>query len=477
MGIAFVPLYIQYLGMEAFGLIGVFAILQASFAVLDFGMTPTLNREMARYMAGAHSVQSIRDLLRSLEIICFGTAFLIAAVIYGSATWLATHWLKAEVLSINIVAEAMVMMGFVVALRFVEGLYRGAIIGLQKQVWLSAVSALLATIRGGGAAFVLIQIKSDIGTFFIWQFIISAVSLFVVIFAVYRALPASLNRARFSIIQLKQIQRFASAMMATSILSLLLMQVDKVILSRVLSLEMFGYYSLAGTVASILTMLMVPIYQAYFPRFTQLVTLEDNVGVARSYHQGAQLMSVFVIPAALVLIFFGENILLLWTGKASLAHNVAPLLALLAFGTMLNGLMHIPYMLTLAYGWPGFAVRQNIIAVIILVPAVLWATPRYGAIGAAWIWLILNSAYLLIGMHFIHRRLLHSEKWSWYWNDVSLPLISAVIVGTAFWKMQPESMSTLTSWLWILAAGIAMSASAALAAPLLRKQFFEIIIK
>ena len=29
MGLAFIPLYIRYLGMEAYGLIGVFAVLQA----------------------------------------------------------------------------------------------------------------------------------------------------------------------------------------------------------------------------------------------------------------------------------------------------------------------------------------------------------------------------------------------------------------------------------------------------------------
>ena len=64
MGLAFVPLYIEYLGMEAYGLIGLFSVLQAWLAMLDMGMTPTLNREMARFTAGSHSPQSIHNLLR-----------------------------------------------------------------------------------------------------------------------------------------------------------------------------------------------------------------------------------------------------------------------------------------------------------------------------------------------------------------------------------------------------------------------------
>ena len=57
MQLAFIPFYIKYLGMEAYGLIGFFAMLQAGLALLDMGMTPTLNREMARYKAGTHMPQ------------------------------------------------------------------------------------------------------------------------------------------------------------------------------------------------------------------------------------------------------------------------------------------------------------------------------------------------------------------------------------------------------------------------------------
>lgn len=47
MGFVFVPVFIKYLGVEAFGLIAVFTVLQSSLALLDMGMKPTLGREMA----------------------------------------------------------------------------------------------------------------------------------------------------------------------------------------------------------------------------------------------------------------------------------------------------------------------------------------------------------------------------------------------------------------------------------------------
>lgn len=468
MGIAFVPLYIEYLGMEAYGLIGVFAILQAWLGLLDMGMTPTLNREMARYTAGAHTAQSICDLLRSLEVICFAIAMLIGIVIWLSASWLSTHWLQAEKLPVEIITQAISIIGFVVALRFIESLYRGAILGLQKQVWLSVIGSVLATLRWGGAVCVLVWVTPGIEAFFIWQGMVSVVTILAFAFAVHRHFPPSAQAARFSWFQLRNIWRFAGGMMATTLLVLLLMQVDKIILSRILSLEMFGYYTFAGTVAAVLYQLTGPITQAYYPRFTELVAKGDTAGLINIYHQGAQLVSVMIVPAALMLVFFGENILLLWTGNQVLTHNVAPLLALLILGTMLNGLMHIPYMLTLAYGWPGFAVRQNIVAVILLVPAILWVTPRYGAIGAAWVWVILNAGYVFLGMHYLHRHLLQTEKWRWYLYDVISPTVVALSMATIFWLMQPDSMMKLTEWIWLLVSGLCVVIVSAMSAPTTR---------
>ena len=155
MGMAFVPLYVKYLGAEAYGLIGIFALLQAWLALFDLGMTPALGREMARFRGGGHSVEAVLDLLRSIEVIGFVIAGLIALGIWGASSWLASDWLKAGSLPIDVVANAFAVMGVVTALRFVESLYRSSIVGLQKQVLLNGVASVMATLRGAGAVGVL----------------------------------------------------------------------------------------------------------------------------------------------------------------------------------------------------------------------------------------------------------------------------------------------------------------------------------
>ena len=64
-GIVMVPLYIQYMGADAFGLVGFFTMLQAWFNLLDMGLTPTMARESARYRGGGISLLDYRRLARA----------------------------------------------------------------------------------------------------------------------------------------------------------------------------------------------------------------------------------------------------------------------------------------------------------------------------------------------------------------------------------------------------------------------------
>ena len=471
MGLAFVPIYIKYLGVEAYGLIGIFAMLQAWLALLDMGMTPVLNREMARFSGGAHSAQSIRDLLRSIETVGFLIAVVITVTIWAVSGWLASEWLKADKLPVDAVAKAFGIMGAVTALRFLEGIYRGAIIGLQKQVLFNVINASLATLRGFGAVGVLVFVSPSINAFFIWQGLVSLFAVATFLIVVYQALPASKSSPYFSRTALQDVWRFAVGMMATTFLALLLTQVDKVILSRLLSLETFGLYTLAGLVAGSLSILSGPIAQAYYPRMTELVTRKDLGELITIYHRSAQMISVLVGSAAVMLILFGERMLLLWTGNASLAHEVAPVLALLAMGNLLNSLMIMPYMLQLAHGWSSFAVKINIIAVVVLVPAIYWVSPRYGVIGAAWVWLILNSGYVLIAAHFMHQRLISDEKWHWYGEDLALPLAASTITAWLLHQWQPVTPTKMLEICWLVIVGVTVVIAAVFAAPELRLSF------
>ena len=480
MGLAFIPIYIKYLGIEAYGLIGLFAVIQAWLTLLDVGMTPTLGREMARFTGGAITAQELRDLLRSIEVLTFALVAMVALAGIISSNWIARNWLNPENLSPQIVAQAFAVMGLAVALKFAEGIYRSSLVGLQRQVLFNAINASVATVRAVGVVVVLIYISPTIQSFFLWQAAVSVMAVAVLALATYQVIPRTHARARFSISALRQVWRFAAGMVSITFLALLLTQVDKILLSRLLSLEQFGFYALAAAVASGLFALVSPITQAFYPRFCEFVAANDLVGLSRSYHDAAQLVSVVAGSLAVVLIVYSEIFLRLWTQDFHVAAQAAPLLSLLMLGNLLNCMMWVPYQAQLAYGWTSLAIRINFVAVLIVIPAILVTVPKFGAIAAAWVWVALNTGYILIGAQLMYLRIMSTDKKRWYFQDMILPLVASITLSlliksaTPLSKVSPFAESVLL--IFAFACAVASSLLALTISTLLLRRFSSRVV-
>jgi O-antigen/teichoic acid export membrane protein len=427
MGLAFIPLYINFMGVESYGLVGIFATLQAIFALLDMGLSTTLNREMARLSALPDKEQEMRNLVRSLEIIYWSIALFIGIVVIMAAPYIANKWIKTVQLSPQTIEQALRIMGCAMALQWPASLYYGGIAGLQKQVLLNVINSSMSTLRSVGVVLILWLVSPTVLAFFLWQIIISFINTALLALFLWHSLRLAGNKAIFQKKLLVAVWRFAAGVSGISILATILTQLDKIILSKMLSLEMFGYYSLSGAVAITLYRLIGPVFIATYPRLTELVFFEDQDGLKQLYHKSCQVMSVLILPVTVIVALFSYEILLIWTQNPVTAERCHLLVSILICGTALNGLMNIPYALQLANGWTSLTLAINLIAIIILVPTIVFVTREYGALGGASVWILLNGCYVFIGIHLMHRRLLPDEKWRWYWQDVFLPFFAAIV--------------------------------------------------
>ena len=380
------------------------------------------------------------------------------------APFIANDWINADQLSPTTIQQALMIMGLVVASQWPLSFYVGGLMGLQRQVLLNAISAGMATLRSLGAILILWLISPTIQAFFCWQIVTGILETLLTAFYLWRSLPASNQKPRFRKESLLTVWRFAAGMSGISIVSLILTQLDKIVLSKLLTLEMFGYYSLAIVVANSLLRLTGPLFSALFPSFSKLVALGDQETLKDLYHQSCQLMSVAILPAAVVVSLFSAEILLLWTKSPVTVENTHRLVSLLIIGTALNGLVNLPFALQLAHGWTTLSFYKNVVAVIILAPMIVFLAINYGPVGAATAWIILNSGYVLIEIPIMHRRLLRGEMQHWYLADVGLPLAAVMAVGLlGRWLIRepipPLAMLVSLGAVWVVAASAAVVAA------------------
>jgi len=471
-----VPFYIRFLGIEAYGLIGIFLSLTAVFSLLDFGLRTTLNRKLAQLSVQTGTEQEMRDLLRTLEIIYWTTGVVIGVSVALLAPLLANYWIKPQQLSTDAVARALTMIGIIIACQWPLALYSGGMMGLQKQVALNIVASAFATVRSLGAVLVLWQVAPTLEVFFTWFIVMSLAETLLIGYLLWRRLPRARARPAFSGRQLAELWRFAAGMTGISVLSVILTQLDKVILSATLSLEAFGYYILAWRVAAALYSLSSPINTAFFPRFSQIAVGGDKRELARLYHRGCQLTSVVLLPVAVVLAMFAQDFLYLWTADVVVATNSGAVLGLLALGTAVNGLMGLPAVLQFAHGWTRLVLIFNSIAVALLAPMIYLMSVRYGGVGAAWVWLVLNLAYVAFMLRIMHRRLLPGELRTWFVADVGAPLV-AVLAVAGLWKVGVVTPAGYGAMLLNLAGvSLAAAVAAVIAAPQIRALIMNLLL-
>jgi O-antigen/teichoic acid export membrane protein len=430
MSILFVPLYIRFLGMEAYGLVGVLVSLQGLLAMFDFGLGATFTREMARFSAKESMPQEALDLARTLEVVYWSVGITLGGLVLALSGPIARKWVKAERLDAVSISQAVAMMGVILLLQWPTALYAGGLRGLQRQVMLNVINAGVATVRGVGAILVLWLIAPTIHAFFAWQVVMSLVQTLATGLGLWSCLPKTARRPRPRIRLLATIWSYAASLSALTVVILLLGQIDKVVLSKLLPLTTFGYYTLAGTVAAALSIPPAPIWEAIFPRMSQLAAQGSTAEVAHLFHRGAQLAALAIFPAAGLLLFFAKEVLFLWTGDATVAAHAGGLVSLLALGVAVHwsvmGALDQPQM---AYGWLKPTFYGRLLSLLLLGPLMVWMTMHHGAVGAALTWLVIYGAYVLVVPHFVFKRLLVTEKWSWYLRDFGLPL--GIAVGTA----------------------------------------------
>ncbi len=473
MGVAFLPAYVKALGAESYGLVGVYAVMQAWLSMLDLGLTPTLNREMARLRAGMHSSTSIRDLLRSIEFVFLCLSAIMVVIVWFAAAPIADQWLQAREIPRQTMIEALQIIGFVLASRWLVDIYRAALIGMQDQVAMNAILSAGATLRWGGAFILVTFVDPSILAFFVWQGIAAFFTVLLLMIRTYRMLPRAARAARPNFESLKEIRSFASGMFLTSILVFMMTQTDKIVISKLLPMDQLGYYMLAASASGALLLIATPINNAIYPRLTELVALGDDGRLERTFRFSCELMSAILIPAALTLTIFTRPVLMVWTGDPRMTALVAPMLSLLALGTMFNGLMNIPYMLQLSYGWTSLSVIINTLAVVILLPSMIITVTHFGTVGAAWAWMILNVISLIVTAHFMYARILPAAKGYWYRHVVMVPLVAGVVFGLVMSDLLPEVKTRMGALAELFVCGPLMLAVVLITLPSLRGYVYE----
>lgn len=424
-----IPIYVRHLGVEAYGLVGFYTTLYYSFfAIIDFGLGTTINREIARMSASDLLKSEVSTFIKTVQVL-YGILTLIVLLSFLILSpFIALHSFGETSISANDLSTSIFQIGVLIALRLPISLYSGAMFGLQRQDQFNIINVSIELLRVFAILLGFYIWNNSLFVFFNCQILISFILIIVLFFYTWKNLPKAMVNKIFDSALLAPLWKYASGVSVLSLAGGLVTQVDKLVLIRCLPLKEYSLYVLVSFLSIALGKISNPIYQAVYPKFVQLLNLGKELELRDVYLKASSLMSLLLIPIAMNLIFFSEETIFLWQRNIEIAHTGGKILLFLAIGNMFNGLYHVPFALQLAFGKIRLPLVANLSMLAFTFLCTSFFVKEFGVVGAAYVWVLMNFTLFLVSPFFMHRFVLLQLYWKWLIKLNIVPLLLSIVV-------------------------------------------------
>ena len=442
------PYYLKYLGPEAFGLIGFFYLFSMSISIFDFGVSPFLQREIAK--------STDTNFLNMNNIIQIVTIYFILILLFANilsiplSSFIANIWLTSDawnLLSIAEVKKSIRLIFLVSSLLMIVNLFKCGLTGYQLHRWLNIALITTSLLRYVGSIILISSFNGSIVDFFIYQVFIALIEVIALSVKFYsQSLTNLLSFDGLSTELLKKIITETSKISAISILTILTYQLDKILLSKALPLQEYGYFSLIVMICSGLIVISVPIKRAIQPKISILFLSKNINDSIALYRKASHLMTIIAGAAVIIISMYSVPIILFWTNDLNASLWVADRLYLFVIGAGLLTIQSVLFAVQEARGDLELQIKLNFIFLIIQIPLMLFCmlyssivfkSPVIG-IGLAWLGIRIIS--FTISTFIIHKTYEMNLNNLWFLKDFLPVIFSQIVIAFIIYTFIPNEV-------------------------------------
>jgi O-antigen/teichoic acid export membrane protein len=314
---------------------------------------------------------------------------------------IATHWLNLDGISVALGKEAVYGAAFLFSAQFPGSIYRSLLVGAQAQVVLNGVMAVGALMRHIGGV-IVVFVCPTILTYLIWHVSIALLETLVRGNFAWNTLGIKRKNVKWVAGELRPIWQQVAGMSGAALLGALTVQMDKTILSRMATVEQFGYYTIASTVAGGMLQLIYPLIQAVLPRAIELRS--ESAALRKLSIKLILLIALLSGFVALVFVTVGDWLLTFWLRNPAATIAVYPLLAILLVGTCLNTFYNVGYINWIVHEKILRVFQVNALALALSVALIPPLITLQGTIGAAFGWVVINLIGFVLSLEWLNRK-------------------------------------------------------------------------
>lgn len=432
----FIPFYIQAMGVKLYGLIGFFAVLQGLMAVADLGFSATLQREFAIDHPNGKKLR----LLRAAESIYLLIALIAGAGFYFFAGSIGERWLNTEGIDPATTLSCVRYMGIAVCLQVLSTIYTGALLGLEKQVLANGLQMAWGLLKSGLVIPVLFAVSRPAETFFLWQIGANIVFLAALRMMLSKALgrgqhsePAQGKDELF-----RRSLRFAGNIIVLGLITGIIVQIDKLAVSKYLPIDDFSIYTLAGALAAVPVVVANPLAVAVYPKLTKAMARKDAATTHKVFEQMYRLIAIAAAVVAVNIALYSELLLELWTKKPLIAGKGGRVTAVLVLGQMCLAQQVIPYYLALAAGKMKINIVLSAIGLATLALLYWWIGSGSSLMVMAAVITVYHVLFSMVYILLVVRRFTSINPVNFLFRSSLLPVLGVIAAACPTYLLKPE---------------------------------------
>jgi O-antigen/teichoic acid export membrane protein len=395
MGVAFIstPFIIRFLGSEAYGVLLLVLLIPTYFTFADLGMGIASTKFASEALGEGNREKEARVVWTAAAIALIST-LIVAIPIFALANQIIVYlnvpeYLRSQAtIGLRIATASFVLgiLGSVVNSPMLSRLRMdlNTITQAGPRVMLSFVTPFILYFGGG-----IVEVVS-------WSFIVSVAAFAIIVFFSARLLP-ELFKARADRKMFRPLLRFGGAWFVAMVAAILLINLEKLFLTKMVSVKALAYYSVAFTFASMATMFSSAMSQSLLPAFSQLLSSGKREEFDALFARSIRLNIIWLLPVLMLMFVVARPFFTLWAGEEFGVESTAPFYVLLA-GLSFNLLAYIPHASIMATGRTDVFAKLYWIELALYV-VVAWILISYfGIVGAAAAWSIrvILDAFLII---------------------------------------------------------------------------------
>ncbi|MES9862604.1 MAG: flippase [Candidatus Thiodiazotropha sp. LLP2] len=383
-----IPILIEEIGKERFGLLAISWMFVGYFSIFDFGLSRALSVLVAKYLGEEREseipglVWTALSLMAVLGSIGFGIILILSPWLVGEVLNVPPELKQETLKAFYLLSASMPLVITTVGLR-------GVVAAYQRFDLLTAIRIPMGiwTFLGPVAVLPFSNSLYPIVAVLVFGRMLATIAHLILMFHV---VPDVRRHYVYDKKQVRPLLGFGGWMTVSNMAVPLMVSMDRFVIGAVLTVTAVAFYTTPYEIVSRLLVIPTAVVAVLLP--AQSTTLArggvmDRQHSARLFDKGLSYISIALFPLIMVIIAFSFDGLDLWVGQ-EFAKNGYLVMQWLGVGVFFYGMSLVPFSLVQSAGYPQWSAKLHLLELPLYLAGLWWALSEFGILGAAIVWTI-----------------------------------------------------------------------------------------